>query len=180
MAHTNRALAILWLAAIVPACATTTASDGADRSGGEGAGVGAPLPDLAMVDFDGKPLRPADLRGKVLLLDIWASWCAPCKEELPLLDKMAARLKSRGVEVLAVSIDENREDAVRFLKDHGGEWSLQLAHDPEARVADRLKPSKMPTSYVVDRKGIVRHVNAGFQRSDVAALEAKLSALAEK
>ncbi len=58
-----------------------------------------------------------ELRGKVVLVDIWASWCAPCKEEMPLLDEMATRLKKKGVEIIAVSVDEDKESAQEFLGD---------------------------------------------------------------
>lgn len=136
------------------------------------------MPSVVVKSFEGQEMASADLKGKVVLYDIWASWCGPCKEELPLLDAMAGRLKSKGVEIVAISIDEDRDAAVQFLKAHSGEWSLSLAHDPEGRVPDRLKPPKMPTSYIVDREGVVRFINAGFDRSDAAEFEARLTALA--
>jgi|SRR6185436_8609862 len=162
-------LALLALTALLPlGCAT---------AGGEGLAVGAPAPMVAVTGFDGRTYDRRALAGQVVLLDLWASWCGPCKEELPLLDAMAARLRAKGVTVLAVSLDENREDAVGFLKSRE-RWSLALAHDPEGRLADRLKPARMPTSYIIDRGGIIREVNAGFEREDVARIEARLTQLA--
>ena len=161
--------------ALVCGCATTGAP--ADQGG---VAVGATLPEIRVKDFDGHDVGPEALKGQVVLLDIWASWCAPCKEELPLLDSMAARLRPKGVKILAVSIDENRDDAVTFIKSHGGAWSLSLAHDPEQRLAERLKPPKMPTSYIVDRAGIIRQVNSGFEREDVAKIEARLVEMADQ
>jgi cytochrome c biogenesis protein CcmG/thiol:disulfide interchange protein DsbE len=155
--------------------ATPTASRADDSSL-----VGGRLPTVALKDFEGRPLDAATLKGKVILLDIWASWCAPCKEELPLLDQMAARLSKRGVLILAVSIDESRDEARAFLATHAGSWSLALAHDPDGKIAERLHPPKMPTSYIVDRAGVIRHVNAGFQREDAPNIEAKLSALSDE
>jgi thiol-disulfide isomerase/thioredoxin len=162
----------LGLLALVGGCATTGA-----ESAGAGATVGAPLPEMRLQGFDGRAVNGADLRGQVVLLDLWASWCAPCKEELPLLDAMAGRLRAKGVTILAVSIDENREDAVGFLQTRP-RWSLALAHDGEGRLADRLKPTRMPTSYIVDRAGVIRHVSAGFERQDVPKIEARLRELA--
>src|SRR5262249_45171547 len=75
-------------------------------------------------DFESKTLKGetvklSQLRGKVVLLDFWASWCEPCKKELPLLAKMAPRLKEQGVEIVAVNIDEKKDNAEAFLKEHG-------------------------------------------------------------
>jgi len=170
--HRDR-LVLLMIGALTAACATT-------GSEGSGPGVGAAVPELKVTGLDGQAYDHGALAGQVVLLDLWASWCAPCKEELPLLDAMAARLRSKGVTILAVSIDENREDALGFLKSRGARWSLSLAHDPQGRLAERLKPSRMPTSYIIDRAGIIRHVNAGFEREDVARIEARLTQLAAR
>jgi thiol-disulfide isomerase/thioredoxin len=161
------------LAAGLAGCATAGGGGGSD-----GPGVGAPAPDLKLTGFyDKKPIRLSDYRGKVVLLDIWASWCAPCKEEMPQLDALASRLRGKGVEILAVSIDEDRPAAESFLKTRR-KWALTLAHDPAGTVPERLQPPKMPTSYIIDSSGIVRHVNAGFQAGDADRLEAQLLELA--
>lgn len=90
---------------------------------------------------------------------------------------MAVRLKSKDIEIVGLSIDESQADAEQFLARKSG-WSLTLGHDPEQKTADRFKPPKMPTSYVIDRKGVVRQMNAGFERSDLKKLEAELLELA--
>jgi thiol-disulfide isomerase/thioredoxin len=150
------------------------ASDESD-SGGAGNGVGEAAPDLKLEGWDGKPLTLSKLRGKVVLLDIWASWCAPCKDELPELDALAKKFRAQGVdaEIVAVSIDEDRAAAEGFLRVKKS-WSLTLAHDPAGAVPERLQPPKMPTSYLIDRKGVLRAVNAGYEPGDVAKLEAKI------
>lgn len=161
-------------------CAATEASGGRSAIG-ESAGqvtVGKPLPDLEFQELDGRGGSVAAFRGKVVLLDIWASWCEPCKEELPQLDGVAARLRSRGVEVLAISVDQDVSNVRAFLKRKPGSWSLKIFHDPTGQVAERLQPPKMPTSYVIDRAGVVRLVNEGYAPRDVKRLEAKLEELA--
>jgi thiol-disulfide isomerase/thioredoxin len=163
---------ILIAVTVLSGCATAGAEGGP-------AAVGSPVPEVKITGFDGRAFDRGALAGQVVLLDLWASWCAPCKEELPLLDSMAARLRAKGVTILAVSIDENRDDALGFLKSKG-RWALSLAHDPEGRLAERLKPSRMPTSYIIDRAGIIRAVNAGFEREDVARIEARLTQLASQ
>jgi len=167
--------ALIAAVAILAGCAT---------SGGEGAGagasssqVGAPLPPIKVETLAGKQLDVASYRGRVLLLDVWASWCGPCKQELPMLDAMAKRLKGQGVEILAVSVDQERANVEKFMQHHG-HWSLTVAHDPAGVIAERLQPDKMPTSYIVDRAGIVRYVNAGFVPEDAPTLESRLREVA--
>lgn len=160
------------------ACATGGGGTADWGAAGESRGVGQPLPELTLKKWSGGVLRTRDLRGKVVLLDLWASWCEPCKEEMPLLDDMAVRLRGRGVEIVAVSIDEDRAAAEEFLRARRARWTLTLAHDPAGEVPERLQPPKMPTSYIVDARGVVRFVNAGFRRGDAATLEAKLLELA--
>jgi cytochrome c biogenesis protein CcmG, thiol:disulfide interchange protein DsbE len=165
---------------LVSGCASMTGGDGATAGGSAGAmaGVGEAMPDLSMDAFwERKEVRLSAHRGKVVLLDIWASWCVPCKDELPVLDDLAQRLRGQGVVIIAVSIDEDRGAAEQFLK-RRPRWSLTLAHDPSGTIPDRLQPPKMPTSYLIDRQGILRHVNAGFDRGDGPRLEAQLRALA--
>ncbi len=151
------------------------ASLGGAGGGGDGQ-VDRPMPELVIAPLRGSAaIHLAKLRGKVVLLDLWASWCEPCREEMPLLDDLAVRLRSHGVEIIAVSLDEDRSAAETFLKRRRS-WNLTLGHDPS--VGDRLSPAAMPTSYVIDRRGILRQVNSGFSRGDMPALEARLRALA--
>jgi thiol-disulfide isomerase/thioredoxin len=162
------------LAIFLSGCATSGAA-----SKENGQNVGRPLPRFSVKRLNGEgEIRLASLRGKVLLLDIWASWCAPCKEEMPLLDDIARRLRGK-VEVIAISIDEDRASARAFVETRP-RWALTLAHDPDGRVPDLLHPPKMPTSYIVDSKGVVRAINSGFERGDAARLEAQLVKLADE
>jgi len=79
--------------------------------------------------------------------------------------------------VLAVSVDQERANIDKFLGSRG-HWSLTIAHDPKGEIADRLQPAKMPTSYIIDRQGIIRYVNYGFVPSDAATIEHRLAELA--
>jgi thiol-disulfide isomerase/thioredoxin len=157
---------------LLTACATAGGGGGGGSSAG-GDPIGAPVPEIKVESLAGKKIDVAAYRGRVLLLDVWASWCGPCKQELPMLDAMAKRLKGQGIDVLAVSVDQERANVDKFLKGHG-HWSLTIAHDPAGAIAERLQPDKMPTSYVIDRSGIVRYVNAGFVPDDAAVIEKRL------
>jgi thiol-disulfide isomerase/thioredoxin len=171
--------AALLVGALIGLAACGGASQHAANSANDGAsfvGQLAPDTEFAALRSTGT-ISLSSLRGKVVLLDFWASWCAPCQEELPLLDDMAVRLKDKNIEIVGLSIDENKADAEQFLT-RKSDWSLTLGHDPEQKTAEQFKPPKMPSSYVIDRKGVVRQMNAGFERSDLQKIEAQLLALA--
>ncbi len=159
------------VALLLVSCATSGAGAGSTNQ------VGLPAPEITVQRISGKPVSLSNYRGQVVLLDIWASWCGPCKQELPMLDDIASRLHHRGVEVLAVSVDQERENVVKFLGGRG-HWALTIAHDSKGEIADRLQPDKMPTSYIIDRQGIIRYVNYGFVPSDAQTIERRLADLA--
>lgn len=131
-------------------------------------------------DFEQKTLRGdtlklSQLRGKVVLLDFWASWCEPCKRELPILAKMAPRLKQKGVEIVAVNIDEKQDNAVAFMKEHG--LNLTVVYDKDHKIVGDYEPPKMPTSFIVDRAGVIRAINPGFDSGDEAKIEKQLTSI---
>jgi cytochrome c biogenesis protein CcmG, thiol:disulfide interchange protein DsbE len=172
-----RATLLATLFAALSACAGA-AQPAVDAGKESSSFVGQPAPDTEFTSLQGAgTLSLSSLRGKVVLLDFWASWCAPCKEELPLLDEMAARLKSKNIEIVGLSIDESQADAEQFVASKS-DWALTLGHDAEQKTADQFKPPKMPTSYVIDREGVVRQVNPGFERADLEKIEAQLLELA--
>jgi thiol-disulfide isomerase/thioredoxin len=148
--------------------------------GGSGSGPVAdqPMPDLTLKPMHGRaPIRLASLKGKVVLLDLWASWCPPCREELPLLDDLAHRLRGQGVEIIAVSLDEDRAAADELVRLRP-RWHLTMVHDPS--VGERLNPPTMPSSYLIDARGRLQQVNAGYQPGDIERIEARLRALASR
>jgi cytochrome c biogenesis protein CcmG, thiol:disulfide interchange protein DsbE len=179
----RRALPVALLTSLLASCASRAAAPpppvatAGIADDGRPPTVGQPMPDVAIQKLgESTEVRLSSLRGKVVLLDIWASWCLPCKDEMPVLDEIAARLGPRGLEVIAISVDEERRSAQSFL-DTRPRWALTLAHDPEQKIPARLQPEKMPTSYVIDAGGILRHINYGFLPGDGAKLEAQLSEL---
>jgi thiol-disulfide isomerase/thioredoxin len=117
------------------------------------------LPQLAFQDDKGRKLTLADFRNKVLLLNIWATWCVPCREEMPALDRLQQKLGGGGFEVIALSIDSGGAPAVRRFYDETGVRSLAIYIDPAMRAASSLHVIGVPTTLLVDRKGreIGRH-----------------------
>ncbi len=136
---------------------------------------GGKAPPVSLKDMSGKAYDWKTTSGKVVVVDFWASWCAPCKEELPVLDALYKKYRERGLEVIGVNQDENLENAAKFLR--RSPLSFPVLHDAKREVAAAYAPTKMPSSYLIDRNGLVRFVHAGFKASDAAALEREILSL---
>jgi cytochrome c biogenesis protein CcmG/thiol:disulfide interchange protein DsbE len=119
----------------------------------------------------------ARYRGKVVLLDFWASWCEPCRHSFPWLNAMQDRYADRGLVVIAVNVDRDRADAERFLRDVPARF--QIVYDPAGALASQYDLPGMPVSYVIGPQGevIARHV--GFRAGLRAQREAELQQLLE-
>lgn len=139
--------------------------------------AGARAAEIGINDLRGKRWDLSALKGKVVIIDFMASWCAPCKVELPVLDRLYKKYKASGLVVIAVSVDQDLENLRGLLKQL--KVSFPVIHDKEHGVAGRYEPSRMPSSYLVDRKGIVRHVHGGFRAEDAAKIESEVKALLE-
>jgi cytochrome c biogenesis protein CcmG/thiol:disulfide interchange protein DsbE len=121
---------------------------------------GALAPSLELKGEDGSTVKTTDLRGSVVLLDVWASWCGPCKSSFPALDSLYQEFHPEGLEVLAVNVDERPQDAARFLS--GRKHQMTVILDPRGRVPEALGASGMPSSFLIDRRGVVRFRHEGF------------------
>jgi peroxiredoxin len=121
-------------------------------------GPGTPVPDYAARTIDGSvpERRLADLRGQVVLVNIWATWCPPCLEELPSMQRLWDAYRDRGLRVIAVSIDDtDADDLIReFVSEHG--LTFEILHDPAATIMDAFQASGVPQSFLIDRRGIIR------------------------
>jgi cytochrome c biogenesis protein CcmG, thiol:disulfide interchange protein DsbE len=138
-------------------------------------GTGSMAPEIGLKDMAGRAVSMRALKGKVVLVDFWASWCAPCREELPVLEALYKKYRGQGFEVVAVNQDQSADNVRKFL--NSTPLSFSVVHDRGGSVASRYAPTKMPSSFILDRKGIVRHVHAGFRASERAALDKQIGAL---
>ncbi len=112
-----------------------------------------PLPELQFQDGAGRARSLADFRGKVVLLNVWATWCTPCREEMPALDRLQAKLGGPDFEVVALSVDQQGAQVVRKFFDEMGVKALQLYVDPSAQAGFKLATVGLPTTVMVDRAG---------------------------
>ena len=116
--------------------------------------------------------------GKVIYVDFWASWCAPCRRSFPWMQATQRELASRGLVILTVNVDEDPRQAERFLQEVGG--GLPVVFDSKGQLAELYKLQGMPSSFVVDRHGSVRFRHRGFRTTDPATYSAELRQLLDE
>jgi thiol-disulfide isomerase/thioredoxin len=111
------------------------------------------LPAISLTDPQGGAKSLADWRGKVVLLNVWATWCAPCREEMPMLDKLEALLGGKDFEVVAVNIDRGQDDKPKTFLAEAGATHLKFYRDPPGKLFSIVKAVGMPTTLLIDREG---------------------------
>ncbi len=115
------------------------------------------------------PLDLASLKGKVVYIDFWASWCGPCRQSFPWMSGLHRSLASDGLVIIAVNLDQERADAQRFLMDYSP--AFRVAYDPGGTLATRFNVKGMPTSVLMGRDGKTVFVHQGFRGKERDALE---------
>ena len=127
-------------------------------------------------DVPGSPanVRLAELKGKVVYVDFWASWCSPCKQSFPWMNDMQAKYGPRGLQIVGITVDRKREDAEKFLASTPAKF--MVGFDTTGKVAEAYKPKGTPTSYLIGADGVVRVMHVGFKDSDRAELEREIEA----
>lgn len=128
---------------------------------------------LPSQDVDAMTLE--QFRGQVVLVNFWASWCAPCREEMPELQKMQNAYGGDGFQVVGINIDKERENALDFIRDHRIDFTVLF--DPEHQVIARFDAKAMPCSYLLDRAGVIRRVFRGYSAAKRDAIENAIAEL---
>jgi thiol-disulfide isomerase/thioredoxin len=109
----------------------------------------------------------SDYKGKIVFINFWASWCAPCQEELPELDRLAAQYKGKKVRVVAINVDPKRPPAKKLLAKLGlTSPHLEVLWDSKSKVVGTYNIDTMPSSYILDSRGIIRFSHSGFHSQD--------------
>lgn len=140
--------------------------------------VGRPL-ELSAPGLDGKTVDVAAEQGKVRVVDFWATWCEPCKEELPALELLARQHAGRGLAVYGVSFDEDREQIPGFLSRLGVTFPILWDRGGEL-FSERYGVSRLPTTLIVDRRGVIRFVHEGWSESRAAEQRREIELLLEE
>ena len=124
--------------------------------------IGDAFPELAKFPLDGK--LPDPLKGKIVVVDFWASWCGPCSDSFPAMEELSRRFRDKGVIFLAVNVDESRAAMDEFLKLHP--VSFTIVRDAKKKLVAEVNIASMPTSFVLDREGRVLAIHKGFRGAE--------------
>ena len=123
--------------------------------------TGQPAPDFALKSSDGDNLRLPEFRGDVVMVNFWATWCGPCRQEMPLLDELYSRYQRVGFSLLGVNIDDNSSKAMNMAAELG--VSFPVLFDSRKEVSKLYEVSAMPVTVLIDREGTVRYVHHGYK-----------------
>jgi len=138
-------------------------------------GAGDIAPPIGLPDQAGQLVDLSKLEGKVVLIDFWASWCRPCKQEMPVLEALHKKYRADGLVVVGINIDSKAKKMRSFLK--ATPVTFRQVRDEKLIVANRYEPPAMPSSFFVGRDGRIRYVHEGFRKGDAEKLESQVKAL---
>jgi peroxiredoxin len=133
----------------------------------DAARVGTVAPDFILKDLDGNKVRLSDYRENVVLLNFWASWCPPCRAEMPSMESLKAKMEGEEFIILAVSVDASSPNNVKnFVQKNG--YTFDILHDPDQAVAKAYLVSGIPTSYIIDTDGVIVERAVGAELWDAS------------
>lgn len=121
---------------------------------------GSPAPDFRLMDMKGKAVSLSDFKGKVVLLNFWATWCGPCRVEMPAMEALYRSMRSKGLEIVAVSVDQQGTAVTRPFQEAMG-LSFPILHDQDYEVGLTYGARTLPMTFAIDRQGIIRQVVFG-------------------
>jgi len=145
----TRVLSLIALA-LVPALAWSGAS----------LKTGAPAPGFELKSNSGKHVSLADLKGQIVLVNFWASWCGPCRQEMPILEQLNHQYHNKGVALIGVNVEPDTDAATAWLK--ATPVTFPILYDVDSKVSKLYEVQGMPNTVILDRKGIVRYIHRGY------------------
>jgi len=177
--NVNACLLGLTLTILAAACGGGAAESPAGEAAAEHGLVGNPAPDFsipAVANGKGK-VALSDLRGKVVLVDFWGTFCEPCKKSFPKLQQLYARYASKGLSIVGISEDEDedKEKIPTFGDTYGA--TFPLAWDKTKSAARKYKPETMPSSFLVDKNGAIRYAHVGYHDGEEVEIEKEIQEL---
>ncbi len=161
MNNRKRWLQLLVLAAFILVVGYTVGNSlfSPDKDVTSSALVGQPAPDFSLYSLDGQVVSVADYIGKPVMINFWASWCEPCRNEMPLLDKKAQQYAAQGLTVLAVNLGESEKTVEGFRDEYDLSFPILLDNDDKVSAQYAIEP--IPSTFFIDRNGFVKNVYIG-------------------
>lgn len=135
------------------------------------------LSDFKLKTLDGSEFSSESLKGKILIIDFWASWCSPCRKEIPFLIELKDKNKDKNVEILAINLDEKSEKAQKFIDNLKSKNNLLVLLDPKSTLPEIFKVEAMPTTLFVDKNGMIRFKHTDFTEENKSKYENELAKL---
>jgi len=171
-------LAVMTSASV--ACGGSAGESGGSSTPGAGGAkhelVNNPAPDFSADSVNGKgKVALAQWKGKVVLVDFWATWCEPCKKSFPKLEELRVKYAASGFEIAAISEDDEQNGVKDFGTSYGAKFPLLW--DKDKSLANKWHPPNMPSSFILDKKGVVRFVHLGYHDGEEKEIEAELKSL---
>lgn len=132
-------------------------------------------PDFSLPGINNSQINLADYRGKVVLVDFWASWCTPCIRSFPWMDEMVEKYGAKGFEVIAINMDQEAVLAEKFLQRYPNK--LTIAFDPQGSVAEQYEIMGLPNSFIINKQGEIVYKHVGFRLQELDKYEAEILSL---
>lgn len=133
---------------------------------GEAPKVGSRAPDFELVDLNtGQPVTLSSLKGKPVWINFWATWCPPCKEEMPIMQKLYDEYKDKGLVILGVDVQEKESDVSPYIKEGGYSWTFVI--DTTGKITDSYYVGGLPSHYFVDKDGTIQAIIIGGLKSEM-------------
>lgn len=128
--------------------------------------IGKTAPQFQATTFDGTKIQLSEFQGKVVLIDFWASWCGPCRQEMPFLNELHQKYRKTPFEIIAINIDDKIENAKKFIDRLSEPVHLTIVEDSKQQIPPLYDIKGMPTSILIDKEGVIRFWHTGFKESN--------------
>ena len=139
--------------------------------------IGKDIPLFSGKTANGESVSISDYKGKVTVVDFWASWCRPCKEEFPFLIELNNNYSEKGFAFLAVNLDEEIANMNNFLKKYSKDINFKIITDPDSKIANQFNIEAIPSTFVLDKKGVLRYMHVGFSPGDKEKFKTEIETL---
>ncbi|MBI5404497.1 MAG: TlpA family protein disulfide reductase [Ignavibacteriae bacterium] len=138
---------------------------------------GKPAPEFSGKTAGGETVSLSDFKGKVLVVDFWASWCRPCKEGFPFLIELYDQYSDKDFSVLGINLDEDVKNMTAFIKKLGKEVKFKNISDPDSKIGNLYKVEGIPTTLIIDKNGVVKFITVGYDPGEKEKFKSEIEAL---